>query len=76
MMEKFIKAKRLFEDDSDSETTKDSVIDISSDESGISWSISEKWDSDWVYRYRRYDQKDWNGGGVQPEIYSRKNNDI
>ena len=44
-MEEFIKARRLFEeDDFNSEATNDSVIYISSDESG---GISEEWNSDW-----------------------------
>ena len=43
-MEKKI-ARRLFEeDDFDSETTSDSVIYISTDESE---GMSEEWDSDW-----------------------------
>ena len=43
-MEKNI-ARRLFEeDDFDSETTSDSVIYISTDESE---GMSEEWDSDW-----------------------------
>ena len=45
MMEKYKTARRLFEeDDCDSETTSDSVIFISSDESE---EMSDEWDSNW-----------------------------